>query len=489
MRTPLIRSLCCAAVLGAALASTSHAQQELASPPPPGPPRPVAIASPTEQRLPNGLRVVVAERHGVPLVTARLFVLSGAELDTPGHAGLASLTAGLLPRGTRHHTAPVLARMAEALGGSIESQADWDSAAVGMTVMTPMLPSALSLLAEVAMEPAFSPEEIERYRAQALDAMKVSYSQPGSLATLVAERAVFGDGAYAHPPNGTPRSLPRIGREDLLRAHEAAYRPDNAVLVFAGDISAEQALQLARQHFGRWKAPATPLPKPSAAATSAGPGRVLVIDMPGAGQAGVTVAWPASPSSAPDRLAGAVANAVLGGGYSSRLNQEIRIKRGLSYGAGARYDPRRLAGLMEASAQTKNPSAAEVVGLIEQQLDDMMGHPVSDDELNARRAQLIGSFSRALETTDGLAQEVGGLVVDGLPLTELTQRVGLLEAVKPQQVQAFAQTHFGREQRRIAVAGVAADFVPALVPLTGEPRVLPQAELDLEGPLPAATAH
>lgn len=474
------------AALAAAAAVTLGHAQPYETPPPPAAPRPLQIATPAEARLPNGLRVIVAERRGVPLVSTRLLVLAGAETDPAQRAGLASMTAGLLTRGTRAHGAPVLATMAEALGGSLESGAGWNETSVGITVTSPKLSQALALVAEVALQPTFAPEEIERYRAQALDEMKVAFSQPGTLAGLAAQRAVYGEGAYGHPASGTPASLPRVTRADLQQQHARYFRPDNAVLVFAGDIGLDAAVALAKQHFGGWSAPAEPLPAPMAPAGKPWPRSTWVIDMPGAGQAGVALAMPAVPSGSPERFTGMVTNAVLGMGYSSRLNEEIRIKRGLSYGARSDFDARREAGAMRVAVQTKNPSAAEVVGLIDTELDRLMSTPVPADELEARRASLIGGFSRSLETTQGLAAQVAALAIDGLPMADLTQRIDKLSAVTPKDVQAFAAQHFGADARRTVVAGVAAEFLPALQHDKANVVTLPQAALDLEASAPPA---
>jgi zinc protease len=475
-----------AALGGLALCAlaTAAAAQPYDTPPAPSAPREPRIAPPAEGRLPNGLRVVVAERHGVPLVTARLVVLSGAEVDPPRRAGLASVTAGLLTRGTRRHSAPALAAAAEALGGSLESGAGWNASQVGITVTTPKLPAALALVSEVAMRPTFAPAEIERYRTQALDEMKVAYAEPGTLAGLAAQRAVFGDGSYGHPVGGTPASLPRITRTDIASLHAGLYRPDNAVLVLAGDVDLPAALRLAQRHFGSWRAPHTPLPKAAPPAAQPWPEGIVVIDMPGAGQAGVSVALPSIASAAPDRVAGFVANAVLGTGYSSRLNQEIRIKRGLSYGARSVLDARRGAGVLRVSVQTKNPSAPEVVGLIHAELDRLMNTPVPADELAARKANLIGGFSRSLETTSGLADQVEALQVAGLPASDLVQRIPQLEEVSISDVQAFAMKRFGTAARRAVVAGVAGEFEAGLRPMAPKIVVVPQDKLDLEAGAP-----
>jgi zinc protease len=447
--------------------------------PQPGAPRPLAIAAPVEQRLPNGLRVVLAERRGVQLVTAELVVLAGSEVDPPGRAGLASMTAGLLTKGTRRHSATQLAQAAESLGGALDGGAGWHQSGVGITVTVPKLDAALALVSEVVQQPAFAPAELDRLRAQSLDELKVAYSQPGRLAALAAQRLLYGAGPYGHPAGGTPVSLTTITRADLVALHAARYRPDNAVLVLAGDLDAATALQLARRHFGRWQPPrgapaAADLP-PNAAL----PQVAAVLDMPQAGQAAVVVATPLPPLGA-DRATAAVMNSVLGGGVSSRLNQEIRIKRGLSYSAGSGLDARPDGGSLRAVIQTKNESAAEVVTLVQAELDRLATAPVGADELAARKATVIGDFSRSVETTAGLAAAVKGLIVAGRSPAELRTRIDALSAVSAEDVQRYAAAHLGQTGRRVVVAGAAARFAPAMREAQPGLVVVPSGRLDLD---------
>lgn len=451
-----------AALAAAALAQAAFAQP-FEVPPAPAAPRPLQIAAPRQAVLPNGLRVIVAERRGLPLVTARLLVLSGAEADPPGAAGLAQLTAGLLTRGTRQHSAPAQAAAAEALGGTLVSDAGWHRAGVAITVTTPRLDAALALVAQALTQPAFKASELARLRTETLDELKVAYTRPGTVAGLVSNRMLFGDGAYGHASSGTPASLPRITREDVLKLHRTRYRPDHAVLLLAGDIDLEQGLVLARRHLAGWKASAGRTPPPAAASGKPSAQRLTLVDMGDAGQAGVAVALPLPAAGAPDQAAGEVSNAVLGGGYSSRLNQEIRIRRGLSYGAGSAFDARRQAGVLRAAVQTKNESAAEVVALLHTEIDRLAAAPVLADELAARKATLIGGFSRSVETTAGLAAQVAALVASGQPVAGLTNRIETLSAVDASAVQRYAGAHFDAAQRRTAVAGKAADFQAALL--------------------------
>jgi len=469
-----------AAAIALALVGALAIAQPYTTPPPPAAPRPLAIAAPSEMKLANGLRVIVARREGTPLVSAELVALAGAETDPPRLSGLASLSAALMTQGTKHHSAPELAAAAEALGGSLDSGAGWNQSLVSMTVLTPKLDAALALVAEVAREPVFAADEIERVRTQTLDALKVAYASPGTLAGLVAERLAYGNGAYGHPASGTPESLPRIARDDLVAAHRRTFRPDNAVLILAGDVTPDAGLAMARRHFGAWAAPAQPAPaSPTAVAAGGGP-PVAIVDMAKSGQASVVVAVALPERSGSDRAIGAVLNSVLGGGYSSRLNQEVRIKRGLSYGASSGLDARREAALFRVAVQTKNESAAEVVGLVQAEIDRLANEPIPADELAARKLTLIGGFSRSVETTAGLATAIRALVVANRPPAELKERIGQLEAVTAADIQRYAAAHLGAANRRLAVAGEASAFGAALKASRPGLVTVAQDALDLE---------
>ena len=455
-------------------------------PPPPGAPRPLSIAAPAERMLANGLRVVVAERRVVPLVTAQLVVLAGSETDPPGRAGRAALTAELLTQGTRRLGAPRLAAAAEALGGALESMADWHDSSVAITVATPLLDRALALIGEVIAEPAFDAGELERLRNQMQDELKLDYASPGTLAELTALRSLFGGGAYGHPAEGTPASLGRIARGEVLAMHAAHYRPDNAVLVFAGDVDLAAAVQLAEKHFGRWRArkAAPPAAVRSVEGPPVAPG-VVALDLGDSPQAVVAIAMklpPRTPETERDAATAAVVNAVLGAGYSSRLNQEIRIRRGLSYGASSEIDLRPLAGVLLATAQVRNEHAAQVVEAMQREIDRLVETPLPADELAARKAALVGRFARSVETTEGLAAQVVSRVVAGLPAAGLAERARLIGDVSAADVQRYAREHFGRAGRRVVVGGDAREFGAALA--AAEPRLLRIAadELDLDRP-------
>ncbi len=453
-----------------------------ATPPTPGPAPQLTVPTPSTQTLANGLRVVSVRRAGLPLVTAQLVLRSGGEMDPPAQAGLADLTASLLTKGAAGKSAPQIAAAAEALGGSLDASAGWDESAVGITVTTPKLPQALDLLAEVVRQPDFSAEELKRAQAQAIDQLRLMLSRPTALASLVASRGVFGEGAYGHSRGGTPASIARISRADVQQLHAVLYRPDNAILILAGDITPAQAQQLASASFGNWPKPSSPLPaRPAGKAASRVPA-VLLIDQHGAGQAGVVAAHAAPPRGDGDYYVGTLANAVLGGSYSARLNEEIRIKRGLSYGANSRLQPLRDAGLWLAAAQTKNPSAAQVVGLMLGEFKRLGDSRVGDGELAARKATLIGGYGRSLETTAGLAEQVGELAVYGVPLDEIGRYIARVQAVTPKQIEKYANKHLGTGAGTVVVVGDAAQFAADIRKAYPQAVLLESSALDLDSP-------
>src|SRR5438045_9119319 len=208
---------------------------------------------------------------------------------------------------------------------------------------------------------------------------------------------------------------PASQRTDIINFYENYYQPDNATLVFSCNVSFEQGKEYAEKFFGSWKVNQT-VPHPVSATAGTWKPTTVVVDMPEAGQASVSVTKPAIKRDSPDYYAGLVANAVLGKGFWSRLTRELRIKRGLSYGARSSLDTRRGAGAFTASAQTKNESAAEVATLLQAELKRFAIEPVQGDELKSRQALLTGSYARSMETDLGFASNIAVLVVFRIPL-------------------------------------------------------------------------
>lgn len=453
------------------------------TPPPPSAPRSVRFPQPVERTLKNGLRVIVVERSGVPLVSAQMTIKNGSEVDPPPLAGLANMTASLLTKGTVSRSAPEIAEAIEKLGGALESDARWDASTANVSVMASKIEAAMEILADVVRRPTFKEDEIERLRQQTLDDLSVALRQPSNIARFVAARVVFGNAPYGHALGGTPQTITRIKRDDIVRLHGTYYRPDNAILVIGGQIKPDAAFSVAERLFNDWVNPNTPLPASSTEAANAavteGRARVVVIDKPDAGQAAVVVARRGLRRGDENYFQALVANSILGGGYSARLNQEIRIRRGLSYGAGSMLELRREVGPFFAATQTKNESGAEVAQLLIGEVGRLASGQIPETELVPRKAALLGDYARQLETSAGLVAQVASLALYGLPLDEINKYIDGVQAVTASDVQRFAGARLAASGAHIIVVGNAKLFIDALRKQFPNVEVISESELDL----------
>lgn len=423
------------------------------TPPAPAQPHSVAFPKPKEIKLPNGIRVVVIPRLGSGVVSVRAEIKAGSVLELNSAAGLADFTATLLTKGTKRHTAPEIAEGIEALGGSLGSGVDWDAAEVSLSALSSHLDAALPMFAQVLRSPAFAEDEIERLRSETLDDLSVSLRSPRTLAFLTAARVVFGESGYGHSPGGIPETIKSLDAKKIRSFYDSRYQPPNISLIFGGDIAPETAYALGAKYFGDWKTVSVAQPRPPATATAQLGGRVVVIDKPDAGQAAVFVARPTIRRADKDYAIGRVANGVLGEGFSSRLNHEIRIKRGLSYGAGSSLGARKDGGLFAASAQTRNDAGPEVAALMKSELTRLTTEPVTDSELVPRKAALSGNYARGLETAAGLVSAVAALTECDLPVSLISDYLPRVQKVTPAEIERFAGKNLRADDASIVIVG------------------------------------
>jgi zinc protease len=411
-------------------------------------------------RLDNGLRVLVAPTDGVPLVSARLSFDAGSSDDPSGKAGIAAMTAALLTQGTKTRTAPEIATQIEQLGASIGAGAGVDFSNVYANAPSNAFPATVALMADLVKNPTFAAEELERQQAQTLDGLRVALSQPTAIAGMTVGRVIYGDAPYG--ATITQQTVPTITPADVAAFHAARYRPSDATLVFSGDITPDAARALAQQAFGDWNpAGAAPAATANPAGQALAP-RIVVVNQPGAGQAAVVAAVRGVSRTDADFFPLTVGNTLLGGGFSSRLNQEIRIKRGLSYGASSSLGVRADAGLFTASTQTKNETADEVADLILAEIAKLGAETPTQADLAPRRATLIGGFGRSLETVDGLGALVANLALYDLPMSDLADYAGRVRAVTPDQVQAAFAEHLPVNRASLVIVGDGSLFLDAL---------------------------
>ena len=457
-----------------ALAPEGRRQQ----PPPPAAPVSARIPATATRTLDNGLRVIVASNRALPLISADFRIAYGDAADPNARDGVSQMTADLLNKGTTTRSATQIAEQIESLGASLTTSSGADSSDAFLQTRSDRVDEAFTLFADILRNPTFADEEIERERQQTLDGLQVAMSDPGSLAGLAMPRAIYGEAPYGGV--ASPTSVHAIARADVTAFHSTYYRPDTGVLVISGDVTPEQGFALAQRYFGDWARPSAPAPAEPDATAYAPAARTIIIDLPQTGQAAVSMGLRGITRRDPNYYPMVVANAVLGGGYSARLNEEIRIRRGLSYGASSQLSARLAPGPIVATAQTRNNAAVQVYQLMAAEIARLGRTPIAADELNARKAALIGSFGRTVETTSGLAGQISTLALYGLPPEELQNYVANVGAVTPQQAQTAAALYYDPGHADLVIAGDAQIFYSGIRRLRPNAERIPAAQLNLD---------
>lgn len=444
-----------------------------------GPERAVSTPEVAERTLANGLRVYVAPTKGLPLAAARLSFAAGSADDPEGRSGLASLTASLMTQGAAGKSAPQIASEIERLGADIGATPGADFTSLHASSPSHTFEQTFALLTDLVRHPDLSAEDLDRQKQQAIAAAGMEYSQPMMLAYAAVARAIYGDASYGAPSRGTPSGLAAISADDVITFRAQNWRPETATLVFSGGVDPERAFELADAAFGDWGAPSAQSRNPNPAGVSVAP-RVIVIDMPGAGQAGVYLGARAIGRSDADYYPLLVASSVLGGGFSGRLNRIIRVQRGLAYYALSGFLAREHEGIALAFTQTRNDAVPEVVEVFLAEIRRLSDEEASPEEMATRRAVLVGGFARGLETVDGLGSAVATLANHRLPVADLQDHASRIRDVSAEAVQQAAAAHLDPTNFSIVVVGDASEFIDALRAAHAEIEVIPAAVLDLD---------
>jgi len=445
--------------------------------------RRVELPTGVERTLANGLRVIAFEQRtgpkarGTPLIAAQLISTLGSASENEARAGVASLCAALLTQGTRTHDATAFAQAADSLGARVDASAGADATVVSVSATTPAFAAAFALMRDAVLTPAFATAEFERLRTKAIGDLALTYSNPSALARLVTNRVAFGGAPYGHPLSGTKTTLAALTRDDILAYAARTLRPERAILVIGGDITIDAAFALVEQTFGGWQLTAPSTNGVHAAVPPAPRARVTIIDKPDAGRTALVAGRLAVARTDPDFLSATVATAVLSG-YSGRLNQEIRVKRGLSYGASAQLVARREPGVFLASTLIDHAKVDEATTVTLQTLETLATTAPESVELERRKATLIGGFYRGIETTDGVAGTLGDYALYGLPLDPLNEYVPRIEATTGEAVRATAAAYFARDPF-VVLVGNESIFGAAIRAAHPDVTVIPFTDLNL----------
>ena len=403
-------------VLALTLASSAHAQApDRTAAPVPGPTPRLALPTVQKRALGSGLPVWIIERHTVPTAQLTLLVKSGSAADPDGKFGLASLTSAMLMEGAAGRDSLAIADALDFLGAQLSTGSSFDASFASLHVPVARLAEALDVMADVVLRPDFPQKEVDRLREQRLTGLRTARDNPPQIASIAFPRLVFGAHRYGTGAVGTMESLKGLARGDLQQYHATHFRPDNATLIVAGDVTSGAVLTLLEKAFGGWKAPATPRPVTAVPAPIPVKTRtVYLVDKPGAAQSVIRIGTVGVPRSTPDYFPIEIMNTILGGSFTSRLNQNLREQHGYAYGASSDFDMRAAAGPFTAGASVQTDKTAESVTEFFNELAGIR-KPVGAEELTKAKNYVALGFPGQFQTSRDLAGMYADLVVYGLP--------------------------------------------------------------------------
>ena len=470
-----IRSVSVAGLLCVLLVALVGAQERPDRSKPPALGAAPALNLPPIQKrtLSNGLPVWIVEAHKVPLVQVNLVVMAGSGDDPAGKFGVANLTAAMLDEGAGSRTSLEIADAIDFLGADLTTSSSSDASALRLNVPVARLRDALPIMADVALRPTFPAQDLERLRQERLTALLQARDDPAQIAPLAFARVVFGPThRYGTGQAGTETTLKAFTAQDLKSFHQAMYQPTNATLIVTGDVTADAVLALLEPHFGTWKGGAAVRRTPVPTAAQLTQTQITIVDIPKAEQSQIRIGAVGVARSTPEYFTLQVLNTILGGSFTSRLNQNLREEHGYSYGASSRFDMRLSPGPFQAAAGVQTDKTSESLQEFFKELNGIQA-PVGAEELTKAKNYVALGFPSEFETIDDLAAHLEELVVYKLPDDYFQRYVPNVQAVTAAAVQKAAATYIRPKQFAVVVIGDRATIEPRIKALNlGPIRVM-----------------
>jgi zinc protease len=410
---------------------------------------PLQIAHKT---LPNGLTVWVLPRlDGPPKVHFVLAVRGGLAADDFRHPGFAQLLALLLKEGTVLRNSRRVAEDLQSYGAEIEVEAGNDGIVLTASGLASNSAKLITLLSEIALQPAFPPNEVDLAKLNSVQALHVSQAEPGYLAQRSLAKLIFGDHPYGNT-FATENAILSVTPEMLHAEHTRRFRPDSALLVMGGRIDKDAAFEMAERVFGDWRADGKPLPVTGSAPATMPAGRAFV-ERPGSVQSTIRIGRPAIAANSADYFPLILTNAVLGGGFSSRLNQNLREDKGYTYGAGSALGPQRSGGSIVASTSVRNDVTGATLGEFTREFTRLGNEAVPQAELMQTKHYMAGGYLLLNQSLGNVIGTLADFWLVGLPPQTLSDYVPKIQAVTAAQVQAMGKKYYAPGQQSIVVVG------------------------------------
>ncbi len=414
----------------------------------------VPAPEPATRTLENGLKVIVIRNTEVPLVSVRLAVPYGSWCEAkPGSANLAL---SLISKGTQKHSEEELAAELERYAISISGSANVDSSSVNGSCVTDQFPRMMELFGEIIRTPSFPERSFAIAKNQLESSLAVKMKNPKELARLELRKLVYGTHPYSRPMEGTAEDIKNLTRDDLVKLWKQYARPSDAVLVFAGDITEKDAFESAKNIFAGWTAegdsPEKEIPEVKKPDTT----RIYLIDVPDSGQSEIQIGQYGIPQSDPEYPVLNIVGSYFGGSFGSRLNNAVRVEKGLTYGAFGWFAAARYGGRFVTETFTKTPKTAETLSVLIEQIRKLVSDPPTEDELLQQKQYYLGSIPAQYETAGQVASKAAHIALEGYPDDYYTKLYTDIGNTTAQDCMKFIHRVLDPEKLIIVIAGDAA---------------------------------
>jgi zinc protease len=434
--------------------ASDSARAQSVQPPPPGPLRPYIFPAVEQFQLDNGLKVILVQKHTLPVVEGRLIIDAGAMREPAAKSGLAALTGRLLSEGTGTMTGADIARTMDALGAQYSTGAGFSTSFADVVALSNVFPQAMALAARTVIAPSLPVSEFGRVKNQALAAYQQNHAQTAGLASDAFIRAAFDSTApFSRPASGNLATIGALTRDDVVNWHRTMFAPSAATFLLVGDITPADARSVAQQAFGTWTTTRAALPAVTNPVRPSTGTRVILVDRPGSVQSSIVVGQAGFRATDPDYISMVALNHVFGGGFSSRMNLNLREKHGYTYGAFSFLDLRSGAGAFRASSEVRTDATDSALVETVGEYRRIASEAVPASELQSMVNNLVSGFPNSVQSVQGLSASLQSLIIWGLPLDFYTTYRERLSAVTPDDVKRVAAVKLTPNNVIVVVAG------------------------------------
>lgn len=424
-----------------------------------------AVAQPGGLKLPaykkavlkNGLTLLLMEQREVPVISMSVLVKAGSVADPAGKEGVASLTAALLRKGTKARSADRFSSDIDFIGGSFNAGASLDSTALSAEFMKKDVAKGLELVGDVLMQPTFPPDELTKIVKQRIDGIKAAKDRAQGVIGTYFNGYLYGKHPYGRPTGGDESSLAAITRDDVARFYDTSYTPVGTVMAVVGDFATADMEAALTTLFGGWPAKTAPAVVVAAATPVQGK-KLLLVDKPDSTQTYFRIGNIGIARSNPDRVIIEIVNTLFGGRFTSMVNTELRIKSGLTYGAGSSFAEWKAPGPFAINTYTANANTEKAIDMTLDVLKRLHQKGISPDELKSAQAYLKGQFPPDIETSDQLAGLLAELVFNGLDEREVNTYYAKIDGTTMADVNRAIEQYFPLDNLVFTLIGKASEI-------------------------------